>query len=105
MQEISVQELQKWIKEGEDFLLIDVREPLEYETGHIRGVNIPMGEILNRLEEIPAQRRVVFHCKSGGRSSAVVRYLTAEKGFKNLYNLKGGILAWKNEIDPDIDVL
>ncbi len=105
MKEISVQELQKWLAEGEDFLLIDVREPLEYETGNIKGLHIPMGEILNRLEEIPADKRVVIHCKAGGRSGNVVRYLTAEKGFSNLYNLTGGILAWKNEIDPTIDVL
>jgi adenylyltransferase/sulfurtransferase len=105
MNEISVQELQSKLAKGEDFLLIDVREPLEFETGNIGGKPIPMGEILNRLDEIPTEKTVVIHCKSGGRSGNVVRYLSAEKGFQNLYNLTGGILAWKNEIDPTLDVL
>lgn len=105
MNEISVQELQSKLAKGDDFLLIDVREPLEFETGNIGGKPIPMGEILNRLEEIPTEKTVVIHCKSGGRSGNVVRYLSAEKGFQNLYNLTGGILAWKNEIDPTLDVL
>ena len=64
-----------------------------------------MGTLLERLDEIPIDKKVVVHCKSGGRSGNVVRYLTAEKGYQNLYNLQGGMLAWKKEIDPDIQVL
>ncbi len=105
MNEISVQELQSKLAKGEDFLLIDVREPLEFETGNIGGKHIPMGDILNRIDEIPTEKMVVIHCKSGGRSGNVVRYLSIEKGFQNLYNLTGGILAWKNEIDPTLNVL
>jgi rhodanese-related sulfurtransferase len=105
MKEISVKELHSKLAQREDFLLIDVREPLEFETGNIGGKPLPMGEILNRLHEIPTDKKVVIHCKAGGRSGNVVRYLTAEKGFQNLYNLTGGILAWKNEIDSNIDVL
>lgn len=103
--EISVTELKKWMDEGEDFLLVDVRENLEYETGNIRGLHIPMGTVLERLDEIPQDRKVVIHCKSGGRSGNVVRYLSAEKGYDNLYNLSGGLLAWKNQIDPEVQVL
>lgn len=105
MNEISVRELQSKLAKGEDLLLIDVREPLEFETGNIGGKPIPMGDILNRMDEIPTEKMVVIHCKSGGRSGNVIRYLSSEKGFQNLYNLTGGIVAWKNEIDPTIDVL
>jgi rhodanese-related sulfurtransferase len=105
MKEITVQELNECIQSKEDFVLVDVREPLEIETGNLGGKQIPMGEILNRLHEIPTDKKVVIHCKAGGRSANVIRYLSAEKGFQNLYNLTGGILAWKNEIDPSIDVL
>lgn len=105
MNELSVTELKKWMDEGEDFLLVDVREDLEYETGNINGLHIPMGTVLDRLAEIPTDRKVVIHCKSGGRSGNVVRYLTQEKGYTNLYNLNGGMMAWKAQIDPSIQVL
>lgn len=105
MNEISVTELKKWQDAGEDFLLVDVRENLEYETGNINGLHIPMGTILDRLDEIPTDKKVVIHCKSGGRSGNVIRYLNAEKGYTNLYNLQGGITAWKNQIDPTVQVL
>ncbi len=84
---------------------MDVREDLEYETGNINGLHIPMGTVLDRLAEIPTDRKVVIHCKSGGRSGNVVRYLTQEKGYTNLYNLNGGMMAWKAQIDPSIQVL
>jgi len=105
MNQISVMELKSWIDKGENFLLIDVREQLEYETGHINGFHIPMGSILERMDEIPTDKKVVVHCKSGGRSGNVVRYLSLEKGYTNLYNLEGGIMAWKLLINPDLDVL
>lgn len=105
MNEISVSELKKMMDNNEDFVLIDVREPLEYETGNMNGIHIPMGTVLERIDEIPTDKKVVIHCKSGGRSGNVVRYLSVEKGYTNLFNLTGGITAWKNEIDPSIQVL
>lgn len=105
MNEISVTELKQWMDQGEDFLLVDVRENLEYETGNINGLHIPMGTVLDRLDEIPADRKVVIHCKSGGRSGNVVRYLSQEKGYSNVYNLSGGMMAWKAQIDPSVQVL
>lgn len=105
MNEISVAELKQWMDQGEDFLLVDVRENLEYETGNINGLHIPMGTVLDRLAEIPTDRKVVVHCKSGGRSGNVVRFLSLEKGYTNLYNLTGGIMAWKAQIDPSVQVL
>lgn len=101
MKEITVQELKQKLDNSEDFQLIDVREPFEYEICNLEGELIPMGIILNETEKISKDKTVIIHCKSGGRSGAIVNEL--EKiGFTNLYNLKGGILAYAREIDPSM---
>ncbi len=101
MKEITVQELKQKLDNSEDFQLIDVREPFEYEICNLDGELIPMGIILNETEKISKDKTVIIHCKSGGRSGAIVNEL--EKiGFTNLYNLKGGILAYAREIDPSM---
>ena len=99
MKEITVQELKEKLDNSEEFQLIDVREPVEYEICNLNGELIPMGIILSESEKIARDKVVIIHCKSGGRSGAIVNEL--EKiGFTNLYNLKGGILAYAREIDP-----
>jgi len=103
MKEISVQELKEKLDKGEDFQLIDVREDFEYETSNIGGQLIPLGGILIETEKIDAEKPVVIMCRSGKRSAAAVMQLE-QRGFENLYNLKGGILAWQAEIDPTINV-
>ncbi len=100
--QISVAELNEWIQSGKDFQLIDVREPYEYEIANISGLLIPKGEILQHLDEIDRDKDVVIHCRSGKRSQDVIDLLKQEAGLTNLYNLKGGILAWADEINPDI---
>ena len=101
MKEITVQEFKQKLDNNEDFQLIDVREPFEYEICNLDGELIPMGIILNETEKIAKDKTVIIHCKSGGRSGAIVNEL--EKiGFTNLYNLKGGILAYAREIDPTL---
>jgi rhodanese-related sulfurtransferase len=101
MKEITVQELKQKLDKSEDFQLIDVREPFEYEICNLDGELIPMGIILSETEKISKDKTVIIHCKSGGRSGAIVNEL--EKiGFTNLYNLKGGILAYAREIDPSL---
>ena len=101
MKEITVQELKQKLDNSEDFQLIDVREPFEYEICNLDGELIPMGIILNETEKISKDKTVIIHCKSGGRSGAIVN--EHEKvGLTNLYNLKGGILAYAREIDPSL---
>jgi adenylyltransferase/sulfurtransferase len=102
MKEITVKELKEMKDNKEDFQLIDVREPHEVEIAQIGGELIPMGEVMNNLDKISRDKKVVVHCRSGARSGAVVQALEREQGFTNLYNLKGGILAWANEIDPSV---
>ena len=77
-------------------IIIDVREDDEVAQAAIPGaVHIPMGELLDRLDEVPRDRQVVVICHSGGRSENVCRYLEAnEDGFENIANLEGGIVAW-----------
>ncbi|MES2836918.1 MAG: rhodanese-like domain-containing protein [Bacteroidota bacterium] len=102
MNEITVQELKSKIDHKENFQLIDVRETHEYELGQIPGSkHIPMGEIMNHLDEIKKDVPVYLQCRSGARSGAVLNALTGQ-GYTNLYNVKGGIKAWSEEIDNNV---
>ena len=98
MKEITPQELKDLINSKADFQLIDVREEYEHEEVNINGMLIPMGEILERSAEISKNKQVVIHCRSGKRSANVINALENQHGFSNLYNLKGGILAYIEEI-------
>ncbi|HMQ00834.1 MAG TPA: molybdopterin-synthase adenylyltransferase MoeB [Cyclobacteriaceae bacterium] len=104
MKEITVQELKAMKDSGEDFQLIDVREDYEVETSDIGGEWIPMGDIPENVGKISKAKKVIIHCRSGGRSGNVVQWLEKNHGFSNLYNLKGGIVSWATEIDPDMEV-
>lgn len=101
MKELSVRELKAKLDNEEPLKLVDVREPDEADICEIGGELIPMGSILQRLDDIPKDKPVVFHCKSGGRSGKVVEKLE-QMGYENVYNLEGGILAWSKEIDPSV---
>lgn len=102
MKEITVQQLQELKESGVDFQLIDVREPNEFDICDIGGELIPMGDIPSHVENISKDKQVVVHCRSGKRSGDMINWLEKNHGFENLYNLKGGILAWAREIDTDM---
>jgi molybdopterin/thiamine biosynthesis adenylyltransferase/rhodanese-related sulfurtransferase len=102
MKEVTVQEL-KGLKDAHaDFQLIDVREPHEYEICNLEGELIPMSEIPYNVDKISKDKKVIIHCRSGKRSGDMLLWLEKNHGFQNLYNLKGGILAWAREIDPTV---
>ena len=103
MKEISVQELKEKMDAGEDFQLIDVREDFEYEMSNLGGELIPLSGIMIESGKIEKNKPVVIMCRSGKRSAAAIMQLE-QQGFTDLYNLKGGILAWADEIDPEIQV-
>ncbi len=103
MKEITVEELKAKIDGQEDFQLIDVREEFEYETSNINGDHIPLAEVILEQEKISREKPVVIHCRSGKRSAQAIMLLERE-GFDNLYNLQGGILAWRDTFDPDMQV-
>ncbi len=87
----------------EDFQLIDIREEHEYDICNIGGELIPMGDIMDSADKIAKDKKVVLHCRSGKRSASVIMALEQQHQFTNLYNLKGGILAWADEIDPTMN--
>jgi adenylyltransferase/sulfurtransferase len=99
--QMSVTELKQKLDAGEDVFILDVREPYEYQIAQIGGHLIPLGELPNRLGELDTAKNIVVQCKSGGRSQRAAEFL-AQNGFSKLHNLAGGILAWSNEIDPDV---
>jgi len=103
IKEITVQELKSMMDNNENFQLIDVREPHEVEISSIGGEMIPMGSIPNNTDKISRDKKVVVHCRSGKRSASVIQYLQQNFGYDNLLNLKGGILAWAEEIDPSME--
>ncbi|WKZ58113.1 MAG: ThiF family adenylyltransferase [Cyclobacteriaceae bacterium] len=104
MKEITVLELKQLIDTKSDFQLIDVREGYEYDQANIGGEHIPMAEVPHNIDRIQTNKQVVVHCRSGGRSGNIIQWLEKNHGFENLYNLKGGILAWAREVDDSLDV-
>ena len=103
MQEISASELKNRMDAGEDIQLIDVRQPDEYDFAKIEGAKlIPLGEVVKRMDEIDPARETVVHCKAGGRSAKAIEALQRAGFTGDLRNLRGGITAWSNEVDPKI---
>jgi adenylyltransferase/sulfurtransferase len=98
--ETTVEELKKRLDQQEKVFILDVRNPEEYQICRIPGSTlIPLPELANRLRELDPDREMVVHCKSGMRSAKAVALLK-EQGFRKLKNLKGGILAWAEKVDP-----
>lgn len=104
VKEVTVLELKQMLDEKKDFQLIDVREQFEYDTANIGGELIPLGNIMLEVDKIDKDKQVVIHCRSGARSAAAIMQLQQQHGFTNLYNLKGGILAWIAEVDPSLSL-
>ena len=99
---ITATELKTKIDRKDKFVLVDVREPFEYDISRIPGSRlIPLGELPARLSELDSADDIVLHCKVGGRSAKALRILQ-EAGFRKLNNLQGGITAWSDEVDPSI---
>lgn len=89
---------------GEDFLLLDVREPRELAVASVRGaLHIPMSQVPARLAELDRDRHIVVMCHSGGRSQAVAGFL-AHQGYPKVSNLAGGITRWSREVDPSVPI-
>jgi molybdopterin/thiamine biosynthesis adenylyltransferase/rhodanese-related sulfurtransferase len=102
VKEITARDLYNWKVNGKPFKLIDVREPLEYQIAQIGGELIPLATVAEHADQIPRDIDVVIHCKSGARSLKAIQELEEKFGFKNLYNLKGGILAYIDQVQPEL---
>jgi molybdopterin/thiamine biosynthesis adenylyltransferase/rhodanese-related sulfurtransferase len=99
--QVSVKELKQRRDAGDDFFLLDVREPYEVQIAQIGGYLIPQNDVPNRLAELDPAKEIIVHCRSGARSQRIAELLKAN-GFQRVSNLAGGILAWSDEIDPAI---
>ena len=95
--DINVQELKERLDNGEEFILIDVREPYENEEFNVGGELIPLGTIPAAIQKYEDQKdaEIVLYCRSGGRSGQAQRFMQSH-GFSNVRNLTGGMLAWKD---------
>ena len=98
---ITVEQLKERMAKG-GVVVVDVREPHELDICRLNGtLHIPMGQIAERISELDPAAEILVHCRSGGRSGKVVEFLQS-KGFKNVHNVAGGILAWAEKIDPSM---
>lgn len=104
MRLISALELHHAMQNGQEFEIIDVREPYEYIVANIGSIHIPMGEICDRIAELPTDKNIVIMCRSGKRAEAVANVLMTDHSMTNICILDGGILAWKEQIDSTLDL-
>lgn len=99
---ITAPELKAKFDRKDDFVLLDVREPFEYDICRIPGSRlIPLGQLPSRMSELDSADEIVLQCKSGVRSARALKLLQ-EAGFAKLSNLEGGIMAWSDEVDPSV---
>jgi molybdopterin/thiamine biosynthesis adenylyltransferase/rhodanese-related sulfurtransferase len=99
--EITPRELKQRLDRGDDLFVLDVREPHEFQICNLNGYLIPLGDLPRRVHELDSSREIVAHCRSGKRSADAVEFLR-KAGFRKIWNLKGGILAWSDELDPSV---
>ena len=99
--EITPRELKARLDRGDDLYILDVREPHEYQICNIGGHLIPLGDLSRRVNELDSAREIVAHCRSGKRSAEAAEFLR-KAGFKKIWNLKGGILAWSDEVNSSV---
>jgi adenylyltransferase/sulfurtransferase len=100
--EVDVTDLKAKMDRGDRFMLVDVREPHEYQICSIPGSKlIPLGDLPKRVNELNSADEILVHCKSGMRSAKGVDFLR-QAGFKKVWNVKGGILAWSDKVDPSV---
>jgi adenylyltransferase/sulfurtransferase len=99
--EITPRELKARLDRGDDLFILDVREPHEYQICNLGGHLIPLGDLPQRVSELDSSREIVAHCRSGTRSAEASEFLR-QAGFRKVLNLKGGIVAWSDEVDPSV---
>ena len=99
--EITPLELKQKLDAGSQIFILDVREPHEYQICNLNGYLLPLGELPARAHELNSADEIVAHCRSGVRSAKAVDFLR-QAGFRKVRNLKGGILAWSDQVDPTV---
>lgn len=103
MKSISVEELKSKMDGNEPFQLIDVREEYERNICRLDSEHIPLEKLIAQKNRVRKDVPVIFHCRAGDRGKAAVAALEQKHGFDNLYNLEGGIMAWADRFDPNME--
>ena len=104
--DITPQELSQRLQNGEELVLIDVREPYEWDAGHLeQATHIPLAQVPQRLAEIPKEKEIVMICRSGGRSGRAQEFLMNQHGYTRVKNLVGGMQRWARDVDSGVKVV
>jgi len=101
---ISVQDFKDLQDSGDDYQLIDVREIHEFEEANLGGLHIPLADLPNQLDKVATDKKVIFHCKSGGRSAMACQIIQSKVPKARAYNLAGGIKAWAAKFDSSLTI-
>lgn len=101
---VNPDQLKEMMDQGDDFVIIDVREPDELDICSLDGINIPLGMLDKEIEQIPTNKPAIVLCRSGKRSYMAILFLQQEYQLDNLFNLNGGIIAYARDIDKDMRV-
>ncbi|HEX6159324.1 MAG TPA: molybdopterin-synthase adenylyltransferase MoeB [Thermoanaerobaculia bacterium] len=103
--DITPQELSERLGRGDELVLVDVREPYEWEAGHLpQATHIPLQQVPRRLDDIPKEAEIVMICRSGGRSANAQQFLK-QNGYAKVLNLVGGMSRWSHDVDPSVKVV
>ena len=103
MKVISPESLKAKKDANEKYCLLDIREPYEYEICTIGGLQIPMGEVVSRIDELPKDQTIVVMCRSGSRAAAMANLLETDYNFEDIAVLDGGILGWIEAVDQSLE--
>ncbi len=101
---MSPKEVKELLSRETEFKILDVRENYEHDQCNISCMHIPMSDIKNNLDNLKKIKKIAFMCRSGKRAEAVANWLEKEHYFQNLIVIEGGILNWKEQIDPSLEI-
>jgi rhodanese-related sulfurtransferase len=104
LKNINATELKQKIDANENLFLLDIREDYERETAHIPSEHVPMGEVADKASTFPKEKEIIVICRSGRRAIPVADLLENEFAFPHVTILEGGLLGWKADIDPSLDI-
>ena len=90
------------VSDKNEFQLVDIRDEYEYDICCIGGEKINMYSIIDNLDKLSREKKVIIYCRTGSRSANIVNLLENSYSFQNVYNLEGGIMKWRDDIDPTI---
>lgn len=104
MQFLSAEDLHDLLKHSDEYMILDIRETYEYAVCNLNSLNIPMGELIDRKSELPNNKKIVLMCRSGKRAEAAANLLTLEFNMSNIFVLSGGIMAWRDCVEPNLNL-